>query len=195
MFRYEVAPFKEEKKYGVNDYFTKYGDKKVLGIIGRRKCIFEFDIGDHWGRISEYTKEVGPINLWYIPDNSRGNTLYINYSTSFFNQEFASNSVTPFQYECVMGILNEVKACGTSEQPIKASIPSVLFSDNQKRTVVYPFQEELIYPIDKNSSVIETIDQVLVELKLEYEKVLEMDKPKPFDIGESFENVPKGRGK
>ena len=23
MFRYEVTPFKEEKNYGVNDYFTK----------------------------------------------------------------------------------------------------------------------------------------------------------------------------
>ena len=51
MFRYEVTPFKEEKNYGINDYFIKYGDKKVLGIISRSKCIFEFDIGESFENV------------------------------------------------------------------------------------------------------------------------------------------------
>ena len=97
---YEVTEDAINKNYGIYDYFKLKGYHKSLGIILANKYVFKVDIGDHYVSHMNYQDEYGPYNIYVCADS---NYLGIQYIRDVCDE------ITPFQYECALGMLKECK--------------------------------------------------------------------------------------
>ena len=184
MIKYRVDNNTNNKKYGIQDMILKGAHLKNIGAISDNKYLFEVGISDFNVIKYDIEKQIGDISFTFtVHDNSNNLRVVIDY--------ISDEPITLFQYESILGILNECKkTMELIDKPIRINIPMKLVPNTHKDFIVmcpyslknaYEFEKEFYNLMDVDNAI-QVIDDEREKLVPPIEKKLNNEKEKVLSL-------------
>lgn len=175
MIKYKVSEQTKNKNYGIYDFLTLESCLANIGVIG--EYAYAFAVGSSNDCLDNHDIEGNVVvNL---NDDMGIKKVYINYENI--------NKIEPltlFQYETIIGILNECRRyLFQFQKPLKINISNQLYPKNKSdRLILCPYNPKIAYEFEKEYYSVMDIDSAIEEIEQEIsilfpdEKIDEPDK-------------------
>lgn len=126
---YYIDSNTEDKQYGIYDYLSRNSNIKTMGGCNKDRYIFQIGIGDHYVANNYIDEAIGNKDLIFSTYRDIKGSVIIN--ISYINKQSSPNE---FEYECVLGILNEcIEYQKEYDTNIKVEVSKSFFIDNEER--------------------------------------------------------------
>lgn len=160
MIKYAVSEQTENKNYGIYDFLTLGACLANNGVIGEDE--YSFAVGS--SKESLDNQDIDGNVVISLNDDQGIKKVFINYDDI--------NKIEPltlFQYETIIGILNECRRYLCQfQKPLKINISNQLYPKNKSdRLILCPYNPKAAYEFEKEYYYVMDIDSAIEEIEQE----------------------------